>query len=177
MGAPDAEAGDVPSRKFQLEHWKWDIFVCHAGEDKPFARMLRNSLHKLGLRCFVDEDDLLVGDNAPLAMDAAVRTAHIAVILLCEEFFQKKAPQQELRQFLKGRDASRNELVPVFLAVSVEECVKLARKAGLAGVCAQTGVRHAYERGRFLSRPVHREETMQRIVREICRMTGLQSPF
>lgn len=167
----------MPSREFQLLHWTWDIFVCHAGEDKPFACVLRNSLQTLGLRCFVDEDDLRVGDNAPLAMDAPVRTTHIAVILLCKEFFQKKAPQQELHHFLKGRNAARNELVPVFLALSVEGCEKLATKAGLAGVCAQTGVRHAYERGRYQGRPVHLEATMQRIVREICRMTGLQSPL
>ena len=167
----------MPSRKFQLQHWKWDVFVCHAGEDKPFARMLRNSLQGTCLRCFVDEDDLHVGDNAPEAMDAAVRTTQIAVILLCKEFFQRRAPQQELRQFLEGRDGTRNGLVPVFLGLSVEECEKLAKKAGLAGVCAHTGVRHACERGRFLGRPVHREETMQRIVREICRIPACRALF
>ena len=174
---PDAVATAAPSREFQLKLWHWDIFVCHAGEEKPFAQLLRNCLNGLGLRCFVDEDDLRVADNAQQAMDAALRTTHIAVVLLCEEFFQKEAPQEELRQILIGRRACRNELVPVFLGVSVEECKKLAQPAGLADVCAHSGVRHAYERHRFQGKPVHREETMQRIVCEICRMTGLQSPF
>lgn len=154
-----------------------DTFVCHAGEEKPFARLLRNSLQKLGLRCFVDEDDLRVADNAQRAMDAALLTTHSAVILLCHDFFQKEAPHKELRQILDDHRAFFNELVPVFLGVSVEEFENLAQPAGLADICVQSGVRHAYERHRFQSKPVHREETMQRIVREICRMTGLQSPF
>lgn len=147
--------------------------MCHAGEEKPFAGLLRESLQKLGLRCFVDEEDLRVADNAQRAMDAALRRTHIAVVLLCEEFFQKEAPQRELRQILDDHRACRNELVPVFLGVSVEECEKLAQPAGLADVCAHSGVRHAYERHRFQGKPVHREETMQRIVCEIRRMTGL----
>ena len=173
---PCPDTRHIPySPKFRKEVWTWDVFVCHAGEDKPFARFLRNSLRDLGLRCFVDEDDLRVGDNAPLAMDAAVRSTYIAVVLLCEEFFQKKSPQQELRQFLKGRGRFRNEVVPVFLAVSVEECEKLAKRVGLADVVEITGIRHAYERSRFLGRPILLEETMQRIVGEISCMTGLAS--
>ena len=172
-GAPDSSATAAPSRDFQLKHWDWDIFVCHAGEEKPFARLLRSSLQELGLRCFVDEEDLRVADNAQRAMDAALRRTHIAVVLLCEEFFQKEAPQKELRQLLDDHRACRNELVPVFLGVSVEECEMLAQPAGLADICVHSGVRHAYERHRFQGKPVHREETMQRIVCEIHRMTGL----
>lgn len=32
-----------PSRAFQLEMWDWDVFLCHAGEDKQFAQVI--SLH------------------------------------------------------------------------------------------------------------------------------------
>ena len=106
-------------------------------------------------------------------MDAALRRTHIAVVLLCEEFFQKEAPQKELRQIPDDHRAYRNELLPVFLGVSVEECKMLAQPAVLADICVPSGVRHAYERHRFQSKPVHREETMQRIVCEIRRMTGL----
>ena len=161
----------LPSREVLPEHWSWDVFVCHAGEDKPFARELRKRLQEFDLTCFVDEDDLRVGDHAPLAMAAAVRTTHIAVILLCKEFFCKTAPQQELRDFLLGLGASRNHIVPVFMGISLEECEEMARRAGLAEVCKITGVRHAHERRRWLMNwPLHKEKTLQRIVREVCRL-------
>ena len=101
---------------------------------------------------------------------------HIAVVLLCKDFFLKETPRKKLRQILDDHSAFRDKLVPVFLGMSVEECEKLAKKAGLAGVCAQSGMRHAYERGRFQGRLVHREETMQRVVWEICRMLACLAP-
>ena len=177
IGAGSGLIKPVHYPDFRKEVWTWDVFVCHAGEDKPFARFLRKRLQELGLRCFVDEDDLHVTDNAPVAMDSAVRRTYIAVILLCKEFFRKEAPQRELRQFLEDNGAFRNQVIPVFLGVSVEECEKLAQKAGLADVVKITGVRHAYERSRFEGRPVHLEETMLRIVREVCHITDKHCPF
>ena len=160
------------TRKYQLERWHWDVFVCHAGPDKAFARLLGDKLRLLGLRCFVDEDSLPAGGKASEAMEAAARTTHIAVVLLCREFFVKKAPKQELRWFLHGCDQSRNQVVPVFLGITVERCEKLAAKVGLEAVTGLTGVRHACERTRFTGRPVYEEETMYRIIQSVRDITG-----
>ena len=161
------------SRAYQLQRWAWDVFVCHAGEDKAFARLLRERMLPLTFRCFVDEDSLRVGERAPQAMQAAVRSTQIAVVLLCEEFFQKEAPQRELRWFLEGGRQSRIVVVPVFLGITVERCQELAGLAELEGVCEYTGVRHASERRRFTGVPVHEEETMLRVIQSVRAITGL----
>lgn len=111
-----------PHRAFQLERWAWDVFICHAGEDKAFGRCLYRRLVRIGLRSFLDEESLRVGGDAPAAMEAAVHSSQLAVVLLSEEFFRKPCPQQELRWFLEGHTASRSTVVPVFLGVTVERC-------------------------------------------------------
>ena len=162
-----------PSREYQLERWVWDVFICHAGPDKTFARLLRQRMLRLKFRCFVDEDCLRPGGNALEAMEAAARSAHIAVVLLCEEFFQREAPQRELRWFLDGCKQNRNQVVPVFLGITVERCEELAAPLGLAAVTGMSGVRHASERQRFTGRPVHEEETMHRVIQSVRDITGV----
>ena len=112
----------TPNRAFQLERWAWDVFICHAGEDKAFGRCLHRRLVRIGLRSFLDEESLRVGGDAPAAMEAAVHSSQLAVVLLSEEFFRKPCPKQELRWFLQGHTASRSTVVPVFLGVTVERC-------------------------------------------------------
>ena len=88
------------SRPEQLRMWTWDAFICHAGEDKPFAALLHDRLGELGLRSFLDEASLAIGDTASDALEAAVKATQVAVVLLCEEFFQR------------GLAAARAALVP-----------------------------------------------------------------
>ena len=162
----------VNSLAFQLEHWDWDGFISHAGEDKAFGRSLHRRLKHVGLRCFLDELSLQEGCDAPVAMEAAVRSTQIAVVLLSEEFFAKTWPQRELRWFLEGRSASRHTILPVFLGVTVERCQELAAPVGLAEVCSIAGVRHKNEM--CLGIPVTLEATLVCIVRVLCRLTGVE---
>ena len=161
------------SRAFLERRWCWDVFICHAGEDKVFARMLYEELRRRGVRCFVDEDSLRVGCNAPQEMKSASERTHIAVVLLCEEFFQKDAPKQELRGFLRAFKRADNVVIPVFFKATVEECEALAKAEGLEAVTGCTGVRHHRECDRQTGEPVHEEETMHRIIEEVCRLSCL----
>ena len=174
--AEDALTSPVPagvnSRAFQLEQWNWDVFISHAGEDKPFGRSLHRRLKHVGMRCFLDEVSLREGSDAPVAMEAAVRSTQIAVVLLSEQFFVKDWPQRELRWFLEGRPASRHTLLPVFLGVTVQRCQELAAPAGLAEVCKITGMRHKDEL--CLGIPVTLEATLVRIVQAVCRLTRMK---
>ena len=163
------------SRAYVEERWAWDVFVCHAGPDKGFARLLGDKLRQLKLRCFVDEDSLDPGGDAFVAMEAAARDTHIAVVLLCEEVFQRKAPQRELRWFLDGCKQNRNKIVPVFLGITVERCEELAKPLGLEAVTGISGLRHHWHRMRFSGKPVHEEATMHRIIQSVYSMSGLAS--
>ena len=155
--------------------WTWDAFVCHAGVDKPFATLLhkRLGLHGLGLRVFLDKPSLVIGDIGPKALEAAVKTTQVAVVLLSEEFFQKEWPQHELRWFLQHHLAGRGILVPVFLSVTWERCMDLASAADLAAVCDINGIPHAGERDQATGNLVTHGATMDRIVQAVRDITGV----
>lgn len=161
------------SRAEQLKMWTWDAFICHAGEDKPFAKLLHGRLKELRLRTFLDDDSLAVGDNASDALEAAVKATQVAVVLLCEDFFQKAWPQRELRWFLQRHLAGRGMLVPVFLGITHARCMELASEADLAAVCNVVGIRHAGERTHALGKPVMLQATLVRIVQAVRDITGV----
>ena len=124
------------NRSYQLKRWAWDVFVCHAGPDKVFALALKKRMPK-GIRCFVDEMSLLPGSHAAHAMEDAVRSTQIAVVLLSQELFTREAPQQELRWILKYASSSRTNIVPVYLGLTHERCLQLAKAASLEAVCSE----------------------------------------
>ena len=102
-----------------------------------------------------------------------MKDTQVAVVLLCEEFFQKDWPQRELRWFLQRHSAGRGKLVPVFLGLTYERCMELASKVDLATVCNVVGIRHAGERTRVMGRPVMHEATLDRIVQAVRDITGV----
>ena len=65
------------------------MFVSHAGEDKPFARELRNSLRMIGIRAFVDKDDLQGGDHAVDIMLRSADSAPIGLAVFSPAFLKK----------------------------------------------------------------------------------------
>ena len=162
------------SRGFQKDNWTWDVFICHAGSDKPFALALSKRL-PAELRCFVDESSLLVGDSVVEHMEHAVKSAQIAVVLLSRAFFSREDPQRELRWVLDNCLDGRTTLVPVYLGITVEQCSELAKDSGqgLDMVFEHTGVRHLSERSTVDGRGVTREDTMHNIVYHVRALTGV----
>ena len=55
------------------------VFISHAGPNKPFAQELRRDLLRLGLRAFVDKDDLERGDQADTKMLWEVDRAPVGI--------------------------------------------------------------------------------------------------
>lgn len=90
----------------------FDVFISHCGQDckRDFADMLRERLEFSGLRCFFDDRDLKLGDNASDTMLAAMRTARYGVAIISRGFFQREWCVKELQTFLE-----RGNLFPIFL--------------------------------------------------------------
>ena len=63
------------------------------------------------MRCFFDDRDLRLGDNAADAMLAAMRTAKYGVVILSKGFFEREWCVKELQTFL-----GRGNLLPIFMS-------------------------------------------------------------
>ncbi|KAK9818211.1 hypothetical protein WJX72_008866 [[Myrmecia] bisecta] len=159
------------SRSFQKRRWDWDVFICHAGEDKPFGRLLWDRLVLHDLRAFLDDESLVLGTQVDQSLERAAKSTQIAVVLLSREFFQKEWPRKELGWFLSHAEATRAQVIPVFLRITADECAQLAGDDALAAVCNIGGIRHAGEQ--YLNMPVYEQRTIEQIVEEICCRTGV----
>lgn len=106
----------------------WDVFISHAGNkaDKPFARALKQLLERTrwGLRVFLDDESLQPSTAPGQAMQAAMESTHIALLLFSTEFFERGATIGELEVLLERHRRSRVQLFPVFLRLTVEECTE-----------------------------------------------------
>ena len=58
------------------------IFLCHATEDKNEVRQLYHKLRKKGVRVWLDEEDLLPGQNWQMEIHKAIQSSHVVVACL-----------------------------------------------------------------------------------------------
>ena len=58
------------------------IFLSHAGPDKPAVRRIATALRAAGHHTWLDEDDILVGESIPAAVERGLRDADFVVLCL-----------------------------------------------------------------------------------------------
>jgi hypothetical protein len=76
---------------------EWDIFTSHASEDKvEVARPLANILSTKGMKVWLDESELFVGDRLRAKIDEGLAHSQFGIVILSPSFFSKHWPQAEL---------------------------------------------------------------------------------
>ena len=90
-----------PKKKLNLEKHtmtkKWDVFICHAGEDKKsVAGPLARKLKKIGLEVWYDEFEIVWGTNLLKSIDKGLKNSQYGIVVLSPAFFKKQWPQKEL---------------------------------------------------------------------------------
>ena len=91
-----------------------EVFLIHAGPQKELARRLRDAFRDdLGIRAFLDAEDLECGADADVQMRMCLKSAPLGIALLSKQFFNVAAaprPLAELRMALNS-----DKLLPVLL--------------------------------------------------------------
>ena len=76
---------------------EWDIFISHASEDKvEVTRPLANILSTKGIKVWLDESELFVGDSLRGKIDEGLACSQFGIVILSPSFFSKHWPQAEL---------------------------------------------------------------------------------
>src|SRR5437764_1470608 len=82
-----------------------EVFLCHASEDKIFVREIHAWFKRAGLMPWLDERDLLPGQEWRPAIENAVRRCHVFVVCLSRHAITKEGfIQREIRQALDVAD-------------------------------------------------------------------------
>jgi hypothetical protein len=95
----------------------WDVFLCHASEDKPLiARPLYTHLESRGIRCWLDEAEIAWGESILSKIQEGMARARFVLVILSPQFLQKSWPQKELRSALTLEiEAERSIVLPLLV--------------------------------------------------------------
>jgi hypothetical protein len=98
------------------------VFLCHASDDKPRVRDLCRRLHEDGFEPWLDEEQLLPGQDWGFEISAAVEASDIVIVCLSQTSFSKVGyVQKELRRVLDVADNQPEGRIFV-IPVRLEEC-------------------------------------------------------
>ena len=99
----------------------WDVFICHASEDKAsIARPLAEALKAKGLRVWFDEFTLTLGDSLSESIDHGLAKSLFGVVILSPAFFGKKWARKELDGLTAKEVSSGKVILPIWHKVDRE---------------------------------------------------------
>ena len=99
----------------------WDVFICHASEDKePFVRELAEAVRAEGLKVWYDDFTLTIGDNLRRSIDRGLEASRYGVVVLSPHFFAKEWPQRELDGLAALENEGRKVILPVWHNIDVD---------------------------------------------------------
>ncbi len=105
----------------QVEGGGWDVFICHASEDKDeFVRPLAEALRERELRVWFDEFTLTVGDSLRQSIDRGLASSTYGVVVISPNFLVKNWPQRELDGLVALEVEGQKIILPVWHNIDAE---------------------------------------------------------
>lgn len=104
------------------EEFEWDVFICHATEDKEvFVRDLAALLSSKGIKVWFDEFTLEVGDSLRESIDKGILNSRFGIVVLSPSFFNKNWTQKELSALMAKDARNQKVILPIWLNVDLEK--------------------------------------------------------
>jgi TIR domain len=125
-GNPTPSLPMAPPSKSDIEITKekkeWDVFICHASEDKttvvePLAMALKGE----GLDVWYDSSVLTIGDSLRRKIDEGLIKSRFGIVVISPAFITKKWPLWELDGLVQKEIVGEKVILPVWHNVSRSE--------------------------------------------------------
>jgi hypothetical protein len=113
---------------------KWDVFICHASEDKgEIADPLANKLTSLGIKVWYDRFQLKWGNRLMKQIDRGLVNSKYGIVILSCSFFDKHWPESELEALfsLMRSEPERDLLLPLLHKVKYITFKDLKKRVSL----------------------------------------------
>lgn len=121
---------------------EYDVFISHASEDKQnVALPLARHLQTHGLRVWIDELELSIGDSLRRKIDNGLSQSRFGIVILSPAFFSKEWPNKELDALVAREDGRDKVILPVWHNIGAGDLVKYSPLlADKLAVSTQKGV-------------------------------------
>jgi hypothetical protein len=105
----------------------YDVFISHASEDKEnVVRPLAHELRRIGLRVWLDECELTIGDSLRRKIDAGLSHSKYGIVILSPAFFSKEWPNKELDGLFARENGKNKVILPVWHNVTANDVLKFS---------------------------------------------------
>ena len=105
---------------------KWDVFISHASEDKTAVAVpLKAALARQGLRVWLDEHELTVGDPLLEKINDGLKNSRFGVVILSKTFIAKFWTNTEL-QGLMAKQEYQKTILPVLHQMDHRELARVS---------------------------------------------------
>ncbi len=98
------------------------VFLCHSSGDKPQVRGVYKRLTAEGIEAWLDEENLLPGQDWELEISRAIRSTHVVIVCLSQNSTTKRGYVQKEIKFALDEADKQPEGTIFIIPVKVEEC-------------------------------------------------------
>jgi hypothetical protein len=111
---------------FVMKEFIWDVFICHASEDKvSVVDPLFALLTQMGIRVWLDRLEIGLGDSIREMIDRGLSASRFGVVILSPNFFRKGWTKAELGALMNRHFLESKTLLPIRHEISAEELRKM----------------------------------------------------
>ena len=104
---------------------RWDVFVCHASEDKEYCEPLAKALEGAGIRVWFDKIVLQWGDDLRPEIDRGLRECHYGIVILSKTFLRKKKwTEYELNSLFARERVGQKRILPIWHGITREDLLE-----------------------------------------------------
>jgi len=102
-----------------LSHESPGVFLCHSSSDKPFIRELAMALVKNGVKVWIDEAEISIGESLTGKIESGISGSKYLIAVLSNNSINSQWCTEELRIAMADQLAQKGMIV---LPVLIEEC-------------------------------------------------------
>jgi hypothetical protein len=103
----------------------YDVFLCHASEDKGFVDPLAQALKDAGISVWYDKDLMSWGDDLRSSIDRGLVNSKYGVVVFSKAFLKKKRwTEHELNGLFAKEREGRKVILPIWHDIAQEDLAK-----------------------------------------------------
>lgn len=130
------KSNDVPA--------KWDVFVSHASEDKPYVDVLVQKLEEAGIRVWFDRTAMDWGSDLRISIDDGLKNCTYGIVVFSKAFLAlKKWTEYELSGLFALEEVGRPRILPIWHGIT--EADMKAYSPSLSLRLAKSPTRDSYQ--------------------------------